>query len=83
MIHALSQQKKPTHQPKGNKMIKYKLNVARDVDPDGDSGYILNLPDGFRFYDEIVHTRGYDTMQELRKAAREDTTQCDCNSCKK
>lgn len=62
--------------------MKFKLNVFRDVDPDGDSGYILNLPNGFRFCNELVHTRGYDTMQELRKAAREDTTQCNCNDCK-
>jgi hypothetical protein len=39
-------------------MTKYKLNVARDVDLDGDDGFILNLPYGFRFYDDIVHTIG-------------------------
>lgn len=61
--------------------LKYKLNVQRDVDPDGDTGHILNLPDGFRFYDDMVHTRGYDTMKELRRAAREDTVPCDCADC--
>jgi hypothetical protein len=64
------------------KAPQYKLSVARDVDPDGDTGYILNLPDGFRFYDEIVHTRGFDTMRELRDAAKRDVISCDCKSCK-
>ena len=64
------------------KAPKYKLIVARDIDSDGDTGYILNLPNGFRFYDEIVHTRGYDTMGELRTAAKDDVIPCNCKSCK-
>jgi hypothetical protein len=66
--------------------MKYKLDVARDVDKDGygdEVSYILNLPNGFRFYDDLVHTRGYDTMAELRLSAKEDTIRCDCVDCKK
>jgi len=62
----------------------YKLNIKRDVDVDGygdETSYILNLPYGFRFYDEIVHIRGYDTMKELRVSAKKDVTICDCNDC--
>jgi len=67
--------------------MKYKLNVARDVDVDGCpgdgwGGYILNLPNGFRFSNEIVHTRGYDTMREVREAAKRDVIPCACQSCK-
>jgi len=62
--------------------MKYKLNVARDVDPDGDTGFILNLPNGFRFYDDLVHTRGYDTMTELKQSAIRDVIPCDCKECK-
>jgi len=65
--------------------MKYKLNIARDVDVDGhhpdEISYILNLPNGFRFYDEIVHTRGYDTMLELRQSAKSDIVKCDCINC--
>jgi hypothetical protein len=65
--------------------MKYKLNVARDVDVDGywDLDYILNLPNGFRFYDDLVHTRGYDSMAELRLSAKNDVIPCDCKDCKK
>lgn len=59
----------------------YKLDVERDVDPDGSGGYILNLLSGFRFYDEIVHVRGYDTMKELRYAFKNDVIECDCKQC--
>jgi len=65
-------------------MAKYKLNVARDVDTDGygdEMGYILNLPYGFRFYDDLVHTRGYDTMRELKQSARDDVIMCNCTMC--
>ena len=66
---------------------KYKLDVARDVDVDGGgfSGpetYMLCLPFGFRFTSEIVHTRGFDTMKELRAAAKQDVIPCDCDECK-
>lgn len=64
--------------------MKYKLDVARDVDVDGYGdkvSYILNLPNGFRFYDDMVHIRGYDTMTELRLSAKNDTIPCNCASC--
>jgi hypothetical protein len=64
--------------------MKYKLNVARDVDVDGygdEVAYILNLPYGFRFYDDLVHTRGYDTMKELKESARDDVIACNCTMC--
>jgi len=64
--------------------MKYKLNTARDVDVDGygdDVAYILNLPYGFRFYDDLVHVRGYDTMQDLRVSAKKDVIACDCKEC--
>ena len=64
---------------------KYKLNVERDVDVDGhtedEMSYILNLPYGFRFFDDQVHTRGYDTMKELRAAAKDDVIVCKCADC--
>ena len=62
--------------------MKYKLNVQRDVDTDEPGTYILNLPRGFRFDDDLVHTRGYDTMRELRDAVKHEVIPCDCPSCK-
>lgn len=62
---------------------KYKLDVARDVDTDEPDNFILNLPNGFRFDDDLVHVRGFDSMQELRKAAREEVIQCSCAQCAK
>ena len=61
-------------------MAKYKLNIARDVDTDEDV-YILNLPYGFRFDDDIVHVRGFDTMRELRHAVKYEVIPCDCAEC--
>jgi len=43
---------------------------------------MLWLPVGFRFYDDLVHVRGFDTMREVRQAAREDVIPCDCPECK-
>lgn len=67
--------------------MKYQLNTARDVDVDGhhpdEISYILNLPNGFRFYDDLVHTRGYDTMAELRLSVKNDIIRCDCKDCMK
>lgn len=60
----------------------YKLNVQRDVDAD-DDGYILNLPYGFRFDDEVVHVRGFDTMKELRAAVKTEVMECRCDTCVK
>lgn len=62
-------------------MPKYKLNKSRDVDTDGDEGYILNLPNGYRFDDEVVHTRGFDTMKELRAAIKTNVIPCNCKGC--
>jgi hypothetical protein len=62
--------------------MKYKLDIKRDVDPDGDA-YFLWLPFGFRFSDDLVHVRGYDTLAEIRKAAKTDVITCDCEDCKK
>lgn len=63
--------------------LKYKLDVKRDVDPDGDDGFILCLPYGWRFYDDLVHVRGYDTMKELREDVRSGwmIIPCDCDEC--
>ena len=64
---------------------KYKLDVKNHVDVDGwhedEITYVLNLPYGFRFSDEIVHVRGYDTMAELRASVKIDVVPCDCPSC--
>jgi hypothetical protein len=63
--------------------LKYKLDVKRDVDPDGDVGFMLCLPYGWRFYDDLVHVRGYDTMKELREDVRSGwmIVPCDCDEC--
>lgn len=62
--------------------MKYKLDIKRDVD--GNEGdYLLWLPYGFRFSDEVVHVRGYDTLAEIRKSAKTDVVTCDCEDCKK
>jgi hypothetical protein len=63
-------------------MSKYKLDVKNDVDDDGGEGFVLNLRYGFRFSDDIVHVRGYDTMQELKESVKNDVVPCDCQSCK-
>jgi hypothetical protein len=60
--------------------MKYKLNLKRDVDAHPD-GYMLCLPFGYRFYDDLVHTRGYDTIKELRDAAKTDVIVCTCHDC--
>jgi len=61
--------------------MKYQLDVSRDVDADGDA-YMLWLPFGFRFSDDLVHVRGFDTMAEIRQAAKNDVIPCDCEDCK-
>jgi hypothetical protein len=60
--------------------MKYKLDLNRDVDAHPD-GYMLCLPFGYRFYDDLVHTRGYDTIKELRDAAKTDVIVCTCHDC--
>jgi len=66
-------------------MTIYKLNVQRDVNVDGDYqniyGYILNLPSGFKMYDELCHVRGFDTMKELRDFVKWGVVSCNCKSC--
>lgn len=59
----------------------YKLNVARDVDTDEPGNYILNLPRGFRFDDDVVHVMGFDSMQELRAAVKHNVIPCQCDGC--
>jgi hypothetical protein len=67
--------------------MKYKLDVACDVDTDEPDVYILNLPKGWRF-DEVSspedrsHVRGYDTMRELRNDIKHSVIPCDCLHCK-
>jgi hypothetical protein len=63
--------------------MKYKLNIERDVDRDEPGVYILNLPNGFRFDDDLVHVRGFDTMAELRQAVKNDVIPCTCSGCLK
>lgn len=62
-------------------MKKYRLDVQRDVDPDGCGGLMLHLPFGFRFDDDLVHVRGYDSMAEVRESARRDVIPCECAEC--
>jgi hypothetical protein len=63
--------------------MKYKLDIKRDVDPDGDCGFILNTPRWFRMYDDYVHVRGFDTMQELKEWVKMGgVIPCDCDDCK-
>jgi hypothetical protein len=67
--------------------MKYKLDVARDVDTDEPGVYILNLPKGWRFDeasspDNRSHVRGYDTMRELRDDIKHSVISCDCWHCK-
>jgi hypothetical protein len=67
-------------------MAKYKLDVKNDVDVDGygeDATYLLNLQYGFRFSDDIVHVRGFDTMKELKESIKNDVIPCDCADCKR
>ena len=61
--------------------MKYKLDIKRDVDADGD-GYMLWLPFGFRFSDDLVHVRCFDTITEIKTAAKNDVVECDCKECK-
>jgi hypothetical protein len=67
--------------------MKYKLNVANDVDTDEPGVYILNLPKGFCFDEASLqnnksHVRGYDTMRELRDDVKHNVIKCDCAGCK-
>jgi hypothetical protein len=59
---------------------RYRLNVTSDVDQNAD-GYFLFLPLGWRFFDDQVHCRNFDTMRELRRAVKADIIKCDCKEC--
>jgi hypothetical protein len=41
------------------------------------------LPFGYRFSDDLVHCRGFDTLAEVKKAAKNDVIECDCPDCAK
>ena len=63
-------------------MAKYKFNMA-DVDVFEENDIMLTLPYGFRFYDDLVHIRGYDSIAEVKQAIkRGDVIPCDCEACK-
>jgi hypothetical protein len=63
----------------------YKVNIKKDVDItpawDGSNEYFLWLPFGYRFSDDLVHCRGYDTLAELKQSAKNDVIDCDCSDC--
>lgn len=62
----------------------FKLNIDKDVDPDGDGGFILNLPYGYRCDDtDVIHTRGFDSMKALRAYSKNSVMACDCVDCQK
>ena len=63
--------------------MKYKLNFTRDVDTDEPGVYILNLPFGYRFYDDLVHVRGFESRAELIDAVKWQVISCDCSECKR
>ena len=61
----------------------YKLNIARDVDKDSDDEFMLFLPKGYRFYDDVVHCRGFDSIAQIKKAVKNgEVVKCDCQECK-
>ena len=62
-------------------MAKYKFDKA-DIDVFDNNDIMVTLPYGFRFYDDLVHTRGYDTIAEVKQAIkRGDVIPCDCKAC--
>ena len=77
--------------------MQYKLDIARDVDHDGhpddeDCGYILNLPHGWQFADSNYsslgwkgsaggHSKGFDSMKDLRDEVKNNVCACDCGKC--
>ena len=65
--------------------MKYKLNVARDVDTDEPDVFILNLPGGWKFNHDpmaLSHIYAYDSMKELRDDIKYSVEPCDCAECK-
>jgi hypothetical protein len=69
--------------PLARKPKKFVLDVKKDVDLDNGGTYMLWLPYGFRFSDEVVHVRGYDSLAELRASAKQDVVPCECADCVK
>ena len=66
--------------------MKYRLNIKRDVDVEQgtfSNDYILTLPYGWRFEDDLVPVRGYDSREELQESAKTDVIVCDCHECVK
>jgi len=62
---------------------KFKLDVAKHVDYYAeDETYMVCLPYGWRFDDDIVHTRGYDTLKELKADVKTSVIPCTCVECK-
>jgi hypothetical protein len=63
-------------------MAKYKFDMA-DIDVFEENDILLTLPYGYRFYDDLVHVRGYDTISEIKQSIkRGDVIPCDCDACK-
>ena len=67
---------------KVSQVAKYKFNMA-DVDVLDDGDIMVTLPYGFRWYDDLVHVRGFDTIAEIKQSIkRGEVIPCDCQSCK-
>ena len=67
--------------------MKYKLDVARDVDTDEPDVFILSLPKGWRldepvFGNDVQHVMGFDSMKELRAYVKNGVVPCNCTGCK-
>jgi hypothetical protein len=67
-------------------MMTYKLNIKKDLeitplDYDDANEYFLWLPFGYRFSDDLVHCRGFDTLAEVKAAAKNDVIECNCVEC--
>jgi hypothetical protein len=63
-------------------MAKYKFDMA-DIDVFEENDILLTLPYGYRFSDDLVHVRGYDTIAEIKQSIkRGDVIPCDCDACK-
>jgi hypothetical protein len=61
--------------------LKYKVDINQDVDQGCEGDYLLWLPFGYRFSDDLVHVRGYDSIAEIRKASKTDVIECNCPDC--
>jgi len=66
--------------------MKFKLDVARDVDTDEPGVFIMNLPGGWKFNHDLFdlcHTYAYDSMKELRADLKHSVEPCDCAECRR